>query len=174
MDDYGALGLKVIKDFITSEEESAILSNIKTGKRKSTGERNNILRYGSNLPYKSSIVSHVVPDFLDIISDKLVSSGHLPIKPNSVTINEYLTGQFISPHIDSLTSGPIISIIGLMGSASMKFSLLKNNFILEFPPRCLVQMSDEIRYKWKHSILPVKENRYSMVFRYGESVRRGS
>jgi alkylated DNA repair dioxygenase AlkB len=161
------LGLKVIPDFISVEEESEILSKLNPHKSTDRKERNSIERYGSNLPYNSSMVSSSIPDFLDKISMKIVEAGILNAKPDSVTINEYLIGQKIGPHIDSSTSGPIITILSLCSPATMKFSRKKESFEIHFPARAIVQMRGEIRELWQHSIAPVEEVRYSLVFRHG-------
>jgi len=164
---YEHLGLVVIPDFISEEEEAEILKNIAPSEKVKKGSgRNSIKRFGSNVPYKGNIVSTQVPDFLSKIAEKIHTQGFLNIIPDSVTINEYLKGQSISAHIDSAGSGPIITILGLASAATMKFELRnQNSFQIEFPPRCLVQLKGEIRTTWKHSILPVKDTRYSIVFR---------
>jgi hypothetical protein len=35
------------------------------------------------------------------------------------------------------------------------------------PKQSILQLKDDIRYKWTHAILPVKNKRYSIVFRNG-------
>jgi hypothetical protein len=40
-----------------------------------------------------------------------------------------------------------------------------DNIVQELYARSLVQMKDEIRNDWTHEILPVKNTRYSIVFR---------
>ncbi len=163
--DYSKLGLSVITDFITPEEEEEILSSIKAGKNNKGHSRNTIKRYGSDAPYKSNMASKNIPAFLESISDKIMAHGLLKVKPNSITINEYFMGQGINAHIDSVASGDVITVLSLKGTAKMKFTLGKQSFEIDYPPRCLVQMRDEIRYKWMHSVPPVRETRYSIVFR---------
>ncbi len=163
--DYSSIGLTVIHDFITPEEEAAIMSHIKKGEKFNTKHRNSISRYGSKEPYASNMVSKQIPDFLDELSDKLVVNGLVNVKPNSVTINEYYEGQGIIPHVDSAQSGDVISVLSLVGPAVMVFGRKEESFEVDFPPRMLLQIRDEIRWKWWHSIPIVSENRYSIVFR---------
>jgi len=161
------LGVTLTYDFITIEEELELLSKIKKNTPKKTKSRNSIQRYGSTAPYNSNMVSKTIPDYLDNLSDKLVANGFLEVKPNSVAINEYCTGQEITPHIDSKNSGEIITVLSLMSEATMVLThkTLKHNLIL--PPRSIVQMRGESRNVWKHSINPVPSTRYSIVFRLG-------
>lgn len=160
-------GLLFIPDFISPEEEAQVICHlgepIISPKRDQT-TRNNILRYGSKTPYAMGNVSVEIPSYLQFLSDKIVSAQLSPM-PHSVSVNEYLSGQKIDPHIDSERAGPIISIISLLSSAIMRFTKEDQVFDLELPPRSYVRMQDEVRYKWKHEILPVVDRRYSIVFR---------
>jgi alkylated DNA repair dioxygenase AlkB len=167
--DIEALGLKLITDFISEEEEKVILSNLAPPRKttKSNLLRNSIKRYGSSLPYETNMVSDIIPNYLDKISQKIVECGYLEIKPNSVSINEYLKGNSIAPHIDTKTSGEVISILSLLSDATMVFTKENETFSIKLPIRSLVQMRGEIRYDWKHSVPPVKDTRYSIVFRLG-------
>jgi alkylated DNA repair dioxygenase AlkB len=165
--DYLKMGLVMIPDFITEDEEKAIMSHIIKAKATKSKSRNTIKRFGSSLPYKSNMASKVIPPFLDAIASKLYDQNLLTAKPDSVTINEYFPGQGIAPHIDSKSSGDIITILSLLGSAKMDFVKGDKKFSIDYPARCLLQMKDEIRYSWMHSILKVNEIRYSLVFRKG-------
>ncbi len=164
--DYKSLGLTLIEDFITKEEEQVILGRLdRRVAQKKSNMRNNIQRYGSDIPYRSSMVSAQIPDYLEVIAQKIFDQKLINVKPDSVSINQYLTGQGISPHIDSKASGAIITILSILGTATMKFVLDKSFFTVELPPRSLVQMRGVIRDKYQHSIEPVKSERYSIVFR---------
>lgn len=163
--DYLKLGLVITPDFITLEEEKAIMSNFDKRKFKGGKSRNTIKRYGSDAPYKSNMESKTVPPYLNVLSDRLVEKGLLNVKPDSVTVNEYLVGQGIAAHIDSVASGKVITVLSLLGSAQMVFQKGKESFSIDFPPRYVVQLTGEIRDKWQHSVPLVSEPRYSIVFR---------
>lgn len=167
--DTERLGLKLVLDFISIEEESEILSNIDPPKKttKSKLMRNSVKRYGSSLPYDNDIVSNKIPKYLDNISTKILKSGYLPIRPDSISINEYLKGNSIAPHIDSKSSGDIITVLSLLSDTKMVFDRDGESFSIVLPRRSLVQLRDEIRYEWRHSVPPVSNNRYSIVFRMG-------
>lgn len=149
--------LEIIPDFITPEYENELLGKIVKGTRKRGKHRNSIQRFGSNAPYKGNIVSKTIPDYLSKLKQF--------IDFDSVTVNEYHPGQSISAHIDSPESGDTIRVISLLSDAVMVFELGSEKHSVVLPRRSLVSISDNLRWKWKHSILPVKEFRYSIVLR---------
>lgn len=160
------LGLTIIPDFITEQEEADILSTINpSAARKQKKERNSIKRYGSSLPYPNYMVSDKIPERLNRLSEKFIQAGLMTEICNHVSINEYFEGQAVKPHIDSPESGETITVLSLKSHATMKFEKGDESFLVELPPRSLVQMKGEIRYRWLHSILPVAALRYSIVFR---------
>jgi alkylated DNA repair dioxygenase AlkB len=167
MNDLNSLGLILIPDFLTESEEHDIVCNIPESKAKRGSDRNSIRRFGSNVPYKNQMSSDIIPDYLDRIGQKLFDKQLLPIKPNSISINEYLPENSIAPHIDSIESGPIITVLSLLSDATMVLSNRDKDYSIIIPRLSILQLKDEIRYKWTHSILPVKSKRYSIVFRNG-------
>lgn len=85
---------------------------------------------------------------------------------NSITLNEYLRGQRIAPHIDSPAFGDV-AILSLLADVTMRFTSPvgeMRDFLL--PRRSLAVMSGELRHKWKHETLPLESDiRYSIVYR---------
>ena len=160
--DLSKIGMSLITDFVSVEEEIVLLQNIEKKNKKNTKGRNSIKRYGSSLPYPGNIVSKEIPEFLKFLIARLPD-----INPNSVTVNEYLEGQKIPFHIDSPGSGPIIASLSLMNPAAMVFKLDDQEESVSLPARSLIKIQGEARQKWKHSIRPVTQTRYSIVFRHG-------
>ena len=68
-------GLTIIQDFITPPEEEKLLAKLGRGKLSPSVERNRILRYGSKEPYNSDMISEVIPDYLQALSEKLLQQG---------------------------------------------------------------------------------------------------
>lgn len=165
------LGLSLIPDFISIEEETELLKVlIKTEETvKKTKSRNSIQRFGSSLPYNSNIVSSAIPEHFNFVVDRLLEQNLVKLRPDSVTVNEYQKGQEITPHIDSKNSGRIITILSLLGDATMKFNFKKEEHSMLYPARALVQMRGVIRDFWQHSILPVPAPRFSIVFRQSQA-----
>lgn len=159
-------GLEFYPAYITEEEEADILRNIERSKAiRTDARRNSIKRYGSNVPYKGKMVSEVIPFYLQQIAEKLVADGILTELPDSVTINEYKKGQGIDFHIDSKKSGPVIVVLSLLGTAVMVMKQKATHIHHEIHERELVVMRDEARTNWEHSVLPVEQDRISIVFR---------
>jgi hypothetical protein len=157
-------GLLFVSEFITPDLENLVLSNLKSPTKKHEDYRNNVFRYGPKTPYGFGNLSVIIPDYLHPIMQKIVDDGISPM-PQSVSVNEYLEGQKLDPHIDSQHAGPTITIVSLMSSAIMRFTKDQETFDVELTPRSLIRMQDEARYKWKHEVLPLKATRYSIVFR---------
>lgn len=129
--------------------------------------RNRIYRYGSNLPYSGPIKSKKLPDWIAFVIDRLLTQNLLTERPDHLTINEYHKGQSIDWHIDSKTSGDIISVLSLESDAVMDIRKDKSFGTMQLPPRSLIQMTGEHRWDWAHSIQPLKGHRWSLVFRKG-------
>lgn len=89
-------------------------------------------------------------------------------KVDHVTINEYHKGQSIDWHVDSKSSGPIITVLSLKSDAIMGLKDVQGQEVqYPIPARSLVQMTDKERWDDKHCIYPVEDLRYSIVFRRG-------
>ena len=164
------LGMTFVPEFITVEEERALLPKliVRDAKRVFTHSgRNCVQRYGNAKPYNSYMISDKVPAHFDALSARLVERNLVALKPDSVTVNEYLTGQVIQPHVDALGGGPVITILSLGTPADMVFRRKNTDkwYTVALQPRSLIQMHGDLRYKWTHEILPVKAKRYSVVFR---------
>lgn len=168
------IGLSLHLDFLTPEEEQAIIPFIApNGKgaivksRANSKERSSVQRFGSKVPYNSFVVSESIPAHFDYMFDRMLDLGLLAERPNSVSINQYKRGDIIPPHIDSKQSGEVITVLSLLSDATMTFEKKLHKFQFHLPPRSVVQLRGEIRNEWKHSIEPVRDLRYSIVFRKG-------
>ena len=167
------LGLEIYEDFISDNEHSLLTEElasefIKHGlNAPGPGymNRNQVIRYGDISMCENNHAGTIFPINTDQISNKLVDSGILKYKPDTVNINEYLKGNLIRPHIDRVASGPIVTILSLKSPAKMIFTNGKKTFDLILLPRMLIQMKNVIRWYWHHSIEPVEDIRYSIVFR---------
>lgn len=164
-----ALGLSLYPEFITESEEVELLMYIRlympVRRRPGVDERNAVVRFGSSKPFKG-VRNPKIPEVFDRLCVKLAEKKYTETQPDSITINEYYSGQAINAHIDPREAGPVITVLSLSAPATMVFTKANHeNLIVELPPRSLVQMRDAIRYDWKHEIQPVRDLRYSMVFR---------
>ncbi len=162
-------GLFFQENFISDDEETDLISFINQFKKDNP---KSVANYGSNNygsiyfgeRYKKD--KSVFPEQLLSLSNKLIQTKLITELPFGIAINEYKKGQKIGPHIDKDISGPIVTIISL-GSVSTMVFKKKNekDIIIDLTQKSIIQMKDEIRYKWTHEILPVPNLRYSIIFR---------
>lgn len=82
-------------------------------------------------------------------------------EPNQIIVNEYLPGQGISSHTDSLIFEDHIVSVSIESSIAMNFipskSLLESNpnlseYSIVLERRSAIILSKDARYKWKHCI----------------------
>lgn len=166
MIDYSTIGLSILPDFITDEEEQTLLANIGAIEVKKLPKgRSKIIRFGSEKPYDNFVKSPTIPDYLVLIAKKLLDAKLLDEMPDHVSINEYLPGGFIPKHVDSRESGQVITVLSLLSDAEMVFQKGNEKFTVQLPRKCLVQMKGEARWQYTHAIEKINETRYSIVFR---------
>lgn len=155
--------LTYIEDFISEKDEKEILKLV-SRKDKNGTDRNQIIRYGSRIPYGPHTVSETIPDIFHTLN--------IPHPFDSVTINEYYEGQSIDYHFDSPRGGDIISVISLLGKGDLLFKNNKNHVLkYNLKPRSLSIMKDELRWEYQHSAI-AHEMRYSIVFRDSKVITR--
>jgi alkylated DNA repair protein alkB family protein 8 len=164
------LGLSLYGDFLTPENELALLPKLLapvTFQRKETKDRTTIQRYGDCRAYSNCVVSSVIPPHFVELGGRLLEQNLIAYVPDSVTVNEYAPGDVIPAHIDAPIAGRVITVLSLASPATMVFKLAGTSAIhsVVLPPRSVVQMRRDIRFKWTHEILPVAAQRYSVVFR---------
>jgi alkylated DNA repair dioxygenase AlkB len=163
------LGLKFLDNYISQDEEQLLISDIENFRQQNPklvagyGDNNyDSIYFGDR--YKKNI--NDAPLSIVNVYNKLITDNLITEIPFGIAINKYKKGQKIAAHIDKPISGPIVSILSLGYSSTMVFKKKNlDNIVQELYPRSLVQMKDEIRNDWTHEILPVKNTRYSIVFR---------
>jgi hypothetical protein len=131
--DWQKLGLTLLLDFISSEEEQQLVDGIVSTYRPSIGMtsakyRNSIHRFGDGDIYKDNLVSAVIPDYFAPAINKLIAAQLIAGQPDAVTVNEYLAGQRIHPHIDAPEAGPVITVLSLLSPAVMLFTCGDDKF----------------------------------------------
>lgn len=162
--------MKIHPDFITEDDEEDLRCRIEVALEKipqRKGQlRNRILRFGWDYENPKKWLRDI-PFFMaewewDAGRQKSFSAADY----DSVTINEYLRGQRIAPHIDSPAFGDV-AILSLLADVTMRFTSPAGetrDFLL--PRRSLAVMSGELRSRWEHSTLPIEsEKRLSIIYR---------
>lgn len=99
-----------------------------------------------------------IPEFLNVLKNILIDvCSELELIDdtynfNQCIVNNYNEGQGISPHIDVKSFGPVIGCFTLGSGCSMVFTNKDNKEEIYVNDGSLYIMSDDSRYKWKHSM----------------------
>lgn len=159
LDNLDISGLILIKNIISIDEEKKLLDMIYKESWDSSIKRR-VQHYGHIFKYKDRKVDtntfNKFPEWLNLLIENMKNMKILEdFSPNQCTINEYLPGIGISSHIDTHSSfTDCIISISLENPIVMKFIDKINNEIssLYLPPRSLLVLSGEARYKYSHGI----------------------
>ncbi|MFG0461179.1 alpha-ketoglutarate-dependent dioxygenase AlkB [Pseudomonas sp. yb_1] len=155
-------GLLIAPNFITPDEESALIESIDALPWDSTMTRR-VQHYGWRYDYKTRKVnpnSYIgpLPEWASKMGERLLSQGFLLERPDQVIVNEYIGQQGIAKHIDCLPCfrGAIVTI-SLNESWEMVFSRQtksgtdeKYKVLLE--RRSAAVLDGEARKSWLHEI----------------------
>ena len=147
--------ITIENNFVDEKFEQEVLNLVPT-KGVSSMLRNQVLRYGADKPYHDKIVSEKIPEIFDRFRNFF--------EFDSVTINEYMKGQYIGWHIDSMEGGPEVVIISLLSAAKLDFRKGDKTISFNIPRYSLTRFSEEIRTEWEHNT-KATERRISIVFR---------
>ncbi|XP_043681844.1 alkylated DNA repair protein alkB homolog 8-like isoform X2 [Vespula pensylvanica] len=154
-------GLKLIEDFIDEKEEKLLLNIVdwtNMGSFSSDLKQRKVKHFGYEFQYHSNKVDPnlpimPIPEECSFLQDLFKKHGCGTYDYDQLTINHYLPGQGIPPHID--THSPFedtILSLSLSSSCVMNFKKgdVKVNVVL--PQRSLLVMTGEARYAWTHGI----------------------
>lgn len=156
-------GLTYRADFITPEEETALLAAVDAAPWL-PDLRRRVQHYGYRYDYRVRTVDvsqHLgpLPSWAEGLADKLVHDGHMPERPDQMIVNEYLPGQGIGAHVDIETCfGPVVTSLSLGSGCLMELTQVDGpgKEPLELKPRSLLVLAGDARYRWKHGI-PARE-----------------
>ena len=168
-------GLALYPDYVTADEESAIVALIDT-QSWLTDLKRRVQHYGYRYDYKRRVVEPAtrlgpLPSWLAAFATRFVADGIVHAAPNQVIINEYLPGQGIAAHIDSTASfGDTIVSLSLLSPCVMTFTqpASQKKVSLLLAPRSLLAMREDARYHWAHAIASRKGDMYE-----GQKIPRG-
>lgn len=140
-------GLVVKYDFISADEEAAVIEAIQKGQPKGNFRDQNI------------------PDYLLLLAKKLVEEKHLSAIPSGISVDVYEKGECILPRIENRGSGTTITILSLSGEVDFELTNGNEKFVIPMPPRTLIQMFGDIRWNWRYAMPPVSSRTYLIMFR---------
>ncbi|MFY8095884.1 MAG: alpha-ketoglutarate-dependent dioxygenase AlkB [Niveispirillum sp.] len=152
-------GLTLNHDWIGKAEEGQLLEHVDGGRWRNDLKRR-VQHYGFRYDYRARFVSPAdylgpLPGWLADLAGHLVDNGLFSKVPDQVIVNEYLTGQGISAHIDCVPCfGDTIAILSLGCPVVMTFQCAASGARCEMVlPACsLLGLSGSARYDWLHGI----------------------
>lgn len=160
----GPPGLIVLEEFITVEEEDNLVKFLVWDspdqgtqlKQRQVQHFGYEFRYGTNDVDEKCPLKQGIPEQCDFLHSRLNKRGFSQWNffPEQLTVNRYLPGHGIPPHVDthSVFDDPIL-ILSLHSDIVMDFRDISGRKIPVFlPRRSLALMSGESRYGWTHGI----------------------
>ncbi len=152
-------GLSYVPDFITADEERALLEAINQSPWLNDLKRR-VQHYGYKYDYKARAVTNdaylgELPDWIEPIAKRLSDQGIFQTAPDQAIVNEYEPGQGISAHVDCVPCfGETIASLSLGSSAMMQFQNARDGRKEELylQERSLIVLSGAARYEWTHAI----------------------
>jgi alkylated DNA repair dioxygenase AlkB len=174
--DSGPPGLAFREDFISLDEERALVANLETlsfepfefhgweGKRETVS-------FGWRYDFGASraVRAPQMPEFLNGLRDRAAAFASLtPEALEQAMVVRYDVGAGIGWHRDRPVFDRVIGV-SLLAPCVMRFRRRRgrrfDRFALGAAPRSAYLLSGEIRQAWEHSISPLEVLRYSITFR---------
>lgn len=158
-------GLILEKEFVSSEEECALLEMIQFDNEEGSQlKHRTVTHFGYAFQYDSTSIDKQnpllqgIPIAMHSMCDKFITLGAL--FPDQLTVNRYLPGQGIPPHVDTHNSFEDgIVVVSLGSTCTMDFRHPDGRHLsLTVPQRSCLIMTGEARYLWSHGITPRKND----------------
>ena len=169
-------GFKLDEQFVTPEEELALLDRIRPlafheMKMRGVVARRRVLHYGVHYSFETFKASPgpPIPEFLLPLRAK--AAGFAGVTAEALAealITEYSPGATIGWHRDA---APFDIVVGISLASTCRFRFRRGKVrewqTAEFalPPRSAYVLDGPARREWEHSIPAVKDLRYSVTFR---------
>jgi len=171
-------GLDYREDFLARDEEARLLAAFATLPfREATFQqytaRRRVVRFGRDYAAGAGqwLDGEPLPEWLAAVRTRVARAGDLDESAFvHALVTEYRPGTPIGWHRDKPEYGRVFGI-SLGSACRMRFRPFDRRddrtavIALELAPRSLYMMDDDIRWRWQHSIPPVKALRYSITFR---------
>lgn len=161
-------GVQVVENFIGESKADRLFVRLEELFRGAYKPGRYVKRFGSVKSYGGNVVSRTIPSYLESIVDELVFAD-ICKPPDHVTVNLYIPkGSTIPYHIDNKESGEVIIILSIGSEAKMllrKYSNKKEVQEVILPKNSLLILSGEARWDYEHTVAPLENRRYSLVFR---------
>ena len=154
-------GLTLIENFVTVDEERALATLAATSGDETRLARRRVKHFGYAFDYGTRDANLKVVDEIPELAMEVLR--RLPretpgyegaMRCDQVTVNEYPRGVGLAPHVDTHSAfGDTILSLSLLGGTVMEFRTSgEAHRAIYLPPRSLLVMHGESRYRWQHYI----------------------
>lgn len=167
-------GLRYKEDFLTPFKEQQLIDYVDSKEwdltlKRRTQHYGHMYKYAFANKVQNNEVPPVPKKILRLFK-KIQDAGFasdIPLDKLQVIVNEYKPGQGISAHIDDPKQfGEWVISVSLGSSENIIFTKGDIKKEVYVKGGSLYEMKNDSRYKWSHSINPVKNRRISITFRY--------
>lgn len=155
-------GLTIIPDFITPEEEGALLALADGGVWKSRPHMDKQEQVFYAPDYRKGAE---IPASSRFLSDRMGLRN-----PYRLILSEYKPGQGMQTHFDAREKFPIVGcIVSLISGSEWVFSRGAVMVPVHVPRRSLLTFGGDARYMWQHEVRGIKARRVSYYFSFKET-----
>ena len=159
-------GLHVIPDYVTEMEEKELLDTFDWGdsnRQENVLKHRQVKHFGFEFNYSTNDIDpdlpldDKIPESCQRIAERALSDGHIDVVADQLTVNRYLPGQGIPPHVDShnCCTHTILSLsLGSGAIMTMRCVTSGVSAPVWLPRRSLLVMRGPARYCWSHGITP--------------------
>ncbi|OAA70433.1 Oxoglutarate/iron-dependent oxygenase [Cordyceps fumosorosea ARSEF 2679] len=145
-------GLSLHKDFISKEQEDAVLRILREQLDWPDRKGRRSLHYGYTFSYKTFAIDHDVPYFpFPAWLAPLLPTGEAR-PPDQVCVQHYPPGAGIPPHADTHSAFDQLYALSLGAPVLMQFSRGEERKEVDLAPRAMMRMEGEARLHWTHGI----------------------
>ena len=170
-------GLRHVEEFITRDEEAALLDGIRTldlreAQYKGYTAKRRVASFGAGYDFDANELTPAptIAPFLLPLREKVAAwSGIAAADFGYALVSEYRPGTGLGWHRD-VPQFEAVAGISLAGTCTMRFRAYPPRksarvLTLDLAPRSAYLLVGNVRWKWQHSIVPTREVRYSITFR---------
>ena len=171
-------GLTKVEDFVTEDHETRLIDYLAVQTWSEIGNRE-VCQFGYTYDFKMRTIKEWVPFPEELAEVVRLVADHRGDFPNSLIALRYTIPYHFNPHVDASVFDGKVHSVGLESGVVITFHSKENGRYDEyFPPRSLMSMQGDSRYKHTHCILPGKDDvdkegtlfprftRYALTFRY--------
>ena len=170
-------GLTYVEDFVTADEERALLGameriEFRTLSMRGQTARRTVRHYGLDYDYEGGelVPAHPLPSELEVLRERCAALiEREPEDLVQILVSRYPEGAGIGWHRDAPMFGSRIAGVSLLAPCRMRFQRTvkgeRETAAIELAPRSAYVLSGKARWSWQHSIPATKALRFSITFR---------